>query len=126
MAQDEEIGDTARIRTPSLRRTATTRVEAVVAETGSRAFDEGTLPTTMAATPPAADFETLVRFAPPSSSYRFGERGESPATIGIGGGAQIFGNQPQFLVAAPRIDQRVDQGGEFFHSQYRGFTGRSF
>ena len=44
-----------------------------------------------------------------------GQGCQSPAAVRIGCGAQIFRDQPQFLIAAARVDQRVDEGGEVFH-----------
>ena len=44
-----------------------------------------------------------------------GQRRQRPAAIGIGRRAQIFRDQPQLLVAAAGVDERVDQGGELLH-----------
>ena len=45
-----------------------------------------------------------------------GQRCQCPAAVGIGGGTQKLRDEPQFLVAGARVDQRIDQGGEFFHA----------
>ena len=51
-----------------------------------------------------------------------GQRGERPAAIGIGRGGEVFGDEAQLLVAAARVGERVDEGGEGFHSAMRALA----